>query len=60
MATHRQTGAASPASGPEKKRPRRVVTSLELMGNGNELIIEHAGEEYRLRITKQEKLILTK
>ena len=61
MGMHRQTGDDSPANGPEKtKRPRRVVTSLELLGNGNELIIEHAGEEYRLRITKQEKLILTK
>lgn len=39
---------------------RRTVTSLELMGKGKELIIQHAGEEYRLRITKQEKLILTK
>lgn len=41
-------------------RSRRSVTSAELMGQGNELIIQHAGHEYRLRITKQEKLILTK
>lgn len=60
MATHRQTGDESPASGPENKRPRRVVTSLELMGHNNELIIDHAGEEYRLRLTRQKKLILTK
>lgn len=30
------------------------------MGNAKEVIIEHAGEEYRLRITRQQKLILTK
>lgn len=46
--------------GPEKRRSRRVITSLELMGDGSELIIVHAGEEYRLSITKQAKLILTK
>jgi len=40
--------------------PRRVVTSQELLGGGRELIIVHAGEEYRLRITSNEKLILTK
>jgi hemin uptake protein HemP len=47
-------------SGREKERSRRVVTSRELMGDSNEVIIEHAGEEYRLRITRQQKLILTK
>ena len=60
MATHRQTDNNAPASGTNIGRSRRIITSLELMGSGNELIIEHAGEEYRLRITKQEKLILTK
>ncbi len=60
MATHRQTGSNGAASGTESRRSRRIITSLELMGSGNELIIEHAGAEYRLRITKQEKLILTK
>lgn len=45
---------------PEKLQTRKVVTSRELMGNGKELIIQHAGEEYRLRITKQSKMILTK
>lgn len=59
MATCPQMVANSPANRIEKKRVR-MTTSLELMGSGNELIIEHAGQEYRLRITKQEKLILTK
>jgi len=60
MAIHRQVDNSGLANGTESRRSRRTITSLELMGSGNELIIEHAGEEYRLRITKQEKLILTK
>jgi len=32
----------------------------ELLGEGREAIIEHAGQEYRLRITANNKLILTK
>jgi hemin uptake protein HemP len=39
-------------------RPR--LQSTELFGAGREVIIEHAGEEYRLRLTRQGKLILTK
>jgi len=60
MTAHRQPGNNGPQNGTESSRSRRTITSLELMGSGTELIIEHAGEEYRLRITKQEKLILTK
>jgi len=59
MAIHRQPTNSGSADALQK-RPRRVVTSRELIGNDSELIIEHAGEEYRLRITKQQKLILTK
>jgi hemin uptake protein HemP len=39
-------------------RPR--ITSHELLGEFEEFIIEHAGEEYRLRRTRLNKLILTK
>lgn len=35
------------------------VSSRELMRHQPELIIEHAGREYRLRITHSGKLILT-
>lgn len=38
----------------------RTITSAELFGNLREIIIFHAGEEYRLRITSNGKLILTK
>jgi len=39
---------------------RRRVSSKDLFGSLRELVIEHVGEEYRLRITSQGKLILTK
>ncbi len=39
-------------------RPR--VHSADLFGSAHEVLIEHAGEEYRLRLTRQGKLILTK
>lgn len=38
----------------------KTITSAELFGNLREIIIVHAGEEYRLRITSNGKLILTK
>jgi hemin uptake protein HemP len=39
-------------------RPR--VLSTDLFGSAREVVIEHGGEEYRLRLTRQDKLILTK
>lgn len=39
---------------------RRKLASSELLGGGNELHIEHNGEIYTLRQTRQGKLILTK
>ncbi len=39
--------------------PPRAPSSA-LLGPRGELIIEHAGEEYRLRRTRNGKLILTK
>ncbi|MCK9620732.1 MAG: hemin uptake protein HemP [Methylobacter sp.] len=39
---------------------RQRLQSAELFGTANEVVIEHAGEEYRLRLTRQGKLILTK
>lgn len=39
-------------------RPR--LHSAELFGTAREVVIDHAGEEYRLRLTRQGKLILTK
>jgi hemin uptake protein HemP len=36
------------------------VSSQALFRNSNELVIEHDGQHYRLRITRHNKLILTK
>lgn len=38
----------------------KTVTSSELFGNLREIVILHDGKEYRLRITSNGKLILTK
>ena len=40
-------------------KPRRMRIE-DLLGGGRELIIEHRNEEYRLRMTSNSKLILTK
>lgn len=42
------------------RKPERSIRIEELIPDGGELRILHAGEVYRLRITRQNKLILTK
>lgn len=49
------TGA--PATGAENAARR--LCSTELFEGNDQLIIEHAGREYRLRVTSNGKLILT-
>jgi hemin uptake protein HemP len=49
---------SSPASPSTNQTP--VFDVQELLGGGKEVIILHAGERYRLRITANDKLILTK
>ena len=43
---------------PAPSGPRRVQ-SEDLLKGGVELLIEHQGREYRLRVTQNGKLILT-
>lgn len=50
-------GASKPAA---QGRTVRRTTTEDLLQGGNELIIAHRGEEYRLRITSNGKLILNK
>lgn len=38
----------------------RSISSSALFRGGREVVIIHRGQEYRLRITKADKLILTK
>ena len=47
------------ACGREPAQTPGRTTSRALLGSGRELIIEHDGREYRLRLTHQGKLILT-
>jgi hemin uptake protein HemP len=39
---------------------RPTVRSIDLFQGGKEVVIRHGSEEYRLRITRAGKLILTK
>jgi hemin uptake protein HemP len=52
-----ESKTASPDSDANRSVPR--VSSRELMRRHSELIIEHDGREYHLRITHSGKLILT-
>jgi hemin uptake protein HemP len=38
----------------------RRVSSQSLLEGGRELVIQHQGSEYHLRLTRNDKLILTK
>jgi hemin uptake protein HemP len=50
-----------PDDGPAVDPPLvRRVESVALFARGREVVILHHGQEYRLRITKSDKLILTK
>jgi hemin uptake protein HemP len=39
--------------------PRRIDLK-DVLGDGREVIIRHGSEEYRLRLTSNDKLLLTK
>jgi hemin uptake protein HemP len=53
------SGAAGDAGRERPQEPRRVK-SADLFCGGATLIIEHAGQMYLLRTTRENKLILTK
>lgn len=57
--THAMGRRSPSAIEPAAALPRRV-TAVELFAGARELRIAHAGEEYRLNITRSGKLILTK
>jgi hemin uptake protein HemP len=55
------TPAVAPVIPAPAPRPdRRLCTSDELFHGAREIVIRHGREEYRLRITRSGKLILTK
>lgn len=53
-----QTDKTRPTPASMRDRPMRV-SSRQLLGERGELVIEHEGREYRLRLTQHRKLILT-
>lgn len=62
--THALNKAADHGIGSQVNRDqsasRNRISSQQLFASQNEVIIEHNGEDYRLRITSNGKLILTK
>jgi hemin uptake protein HemP len=52
------TETKPPVGGPSKAAPRKIP-SESLFGINRELVIVHNGREYRLRLTQNDKLILT-
>jgi hemin uptake protein HemP len=52
------SNVAGPTPSATSSRERRVCSS-ELIGRDGQLVIDHGGREYRLRITSTGKLILT-
>jgi len=59
-----KTEAQAPATKPERPvrpaMPQSPLDSVALLGSRGEVEIAHQGETYRLRRTRQGKLILTK
>jgi hemin uptake protein HemP len=54
----RQAAPSPPATAQCRQSPDRT-TAQALLGTAQELIIEHGGRDYRLRLTQHGKLILT-
>jgi hemin uptake protein HemP len=55
----RDEGEIAKTKSPPSARPRRLKVA-ELLEGEREAILEHGGQDYRLRITANGKLILTK
>ncbi|RVU38253.1 hemin uptake protein HemP [Hwanghaeella grinnelliae] len=53
-------GDVEPTPRKESERSVTVISSADLLGGRPEVMIEHNGDLYRLRHTRQGKLILTK
>jgi hemin uptake protein HemP len=50
----------APSGSGVPRRPLKRIKVRELLENEREAILEHAGQDYRLRVTANGKLILTK
>jgi hemin uptake protein HemP len=58
-AMHNRKRAADRSEGAPREAPR-VIESASLFGDEREVGIRHRGEVYRLRVTRNGKLILNK
>lgn len=56
----KRDGDAGKRDGDAGNSPPATVSSHELLGGHRQLIIRHDREEYRLLLTRSNKLILTK
>jgi len=56
----RSTRLPDPVFTPDDTVPRHVLSSQLLRDGARELVIRHQGSEYHLRLTRNDKLILTK
>jgi hemin uptake protein HemP len=54
------TSRPRPEPPPRPGRTRPLFDLRDLIGDGREAIIKHGGEQYLLRLTSNDKLILTK
>ena len=57
---HADPGLNSELASPFSQFPIKLVSSENLSGTGKEVLIQHRGEQYHLRLTRNDKLILTK
>lgn len=60
MQTQTPSSASSPAESGARAFPPGIIPTDHLFQGNQEILISHKGEHYRLRITKNGKLILTK
>ena len=54
------SGDAKPQTRPLPHQPVRRIAVHDLLAGGREAVLLHDGAEYRLRLTSNGKLILTK
>ena len=63
MADSQEPTPPDPKADPQEAEPTdavRLVRSIDLLGGEREILIEHDGQVYRLRLTRSGKLILHK
>jgi hemin uptake protein HemP len=55
-----QPPSSEPAPLAENTQPRQRIDSEKILGGATTVEIDHAGQRYLLRVTRENKLILTK